>query len=74
MAKDIAEVETGHRNLRDDHLQERRKCREHSVLVRIETETGSSAKVAALHDAGWNKDLWVFLMDNLQTGRTFEIA
>lgn len=74
VTEDITKIETGHGNLRDDHLQERRECREHPVLLRIETKTGGSAKVASLHDAGRNKDLRMLLVDDLQTSRPLEIA
>ena len=74
MAEYIAIVETRHGNLGDNHLQERRKCREDSELVMFKAETGSSRIVATLHDAGRNENFWVLLVDHFQTRRSLEIA
>ena len=74
MAEDIAEVQSRHSDLRDDHLQESTKGREHAELVLVETEAGSSAEISALHDSGRNKDLRVLLVNDLETGGTLKIA
>ena len=74
MAKNVTVVQTGHGELRDDHLQERRESREDTELVRIESETGRRGEVTTLHDTRRDEDLGVSLMDDLQTGRTLKIA
>ena len=50
VTQNIAEVEAGHSDLRDGHLQEGRKSGEDAEFVLVETEACSSAEVAALHD------------------------
>ena len=50
VAENIAEVQTGHSDLRDNHLQESTESRENTELVLVKTETSSSTEVAALHD------------------------
>jgi hypothetical protein len=64
MTKNVAVVESGHSDFRNHHLQESRKGREDTELIRSETKTCSCRKVAALHDAGWNKNFRMLLVDD----------
>ena len=66
--------QASHGDLRDNHFEESREGREDTVLVLVETETSSRAKVATLHDTGGDKDLGVLLVNDLQAGRALEIT
>ena len=74
MAQDVAEVKTSHGDFGDDHLQECGESREDAELLLVETETSGSAEVSTFHDAGRNEDLRVLLVNDLETGRSFEIT
>ena len=74
VAEDVAEVETRHRDLRDDHFQECREGGEHAELLSIETETCRRAEVSAFHDTRGDEDLRVLLVNDLQAGRALEIT
>ena len=74
VAENVAEVEAGHGDFGDDHLEESTEGREDTELVLVETETSGCAEVTTLHDTGWNEDLRVLLVDNLQTSGTLEVT
>ena len=50
VAEDVAEVEAGHSELGYDHLEEGTEGGEDTELLLVETEPGSCAEVAALHN------------------------
>ena len=74
MAENIAIVQPRHCDLRHDHLEEGRECREDAKLVGLEAKARSSGEVTAFHDPGRHEHIGVSLMDHLQTSRTFEIT
>ena len=74
MAQDVAEVETSHSDLGDDHLQEGGESREDAEFLLVETETGGGTEVTAFHDAGGDEHFGVLLVDDLQTRGALEIA
>lgn len=74
VAENVAEVQTRHSDLRDNHLQEGGERREDTELILVETETCSGTEVATLHDTRRDEDLRVFLVDGLETSRALEIA
>jgi hypothetical protein len=103
MGQDIGIVESGHGQFGKDHLGESRECTgvsvsvlekrevnipENTVSVGFEgSESGSSGKVASLHDTTRNEyptdqhgptvaegySLWVALVDTGQSGRSLQI-
>lgn len=74
MTKNVAVVQAGHGNLRDNHLKESRECRENTELFSVEAKTSSCRKVSTFHDTRGNKHLRVLLVDNLETSGPLEIA
>ena len=65
--KNVAVIKTGHGELGNDHFQESTESRKNTKFVFIETETGSSRKVATFHNSGGYKNFWVPLVDNFET-------
>lgn len=74
VAKNVAVVQASHGDLGDNHFQEGGEGGENTELALVETETSCRGEVATLHDAGRNEDLWVLLVDNLQTGRALQVT
>ena len=74
VAENVAEVEAGHGDFGDDHLEESTEGREDTELVLVETETSGCAEVTTLHDTRGNEDLRVLLVNDLQTGRALKVT
>jgi len=74
MAKNITVVQSCHRNLTDNHLQKGTKSRKDTKLVLVETEASRCGKVTTFHDTGSDKDLWVLLVNDFETGGTLEVT
>jgi len=74
VAKEVAVIQPGHGDLGDTHLKESGKGGEDTLLLFVETETGSCGEVATLHDTGGDEHLGVLLVDDLETGRALEIT
>lgn len=72
--ENIAVIQAGHSNLRYYHLQERGERRENAKLVRSEAKSSSCGEVAAFHYSRRDEHFRMFLMNPLQSGRSFKIA
>ena len=68
MRKDIAIIETSHRDFRNNHFKESREGGENTKLVRCKSEAGSGGKVASFHNTRWYKYFGMSLVDDAQTG------
>ena len=74
VAQNVALVETCHRDFRDHHFKERRKCGEHAKLILVEAESSGGGEVAAFHYARRYEDFWVLLVNRLEARRSLQIS
>ena len=74
VTENITVVQTRHCNFGDHHFEEGRECGEDAKLIVVESEAGGGREVASFHDSGGHEDFGVLLVDDLQSGRSLQIA